>query len=1815
MPVNVGYFTVRQPRVSSINAATTATPSSLGSFSFIDGFNISYTGTASKCFLYITGTRILTLCDDDQNNVDNLNLSTEGLSIQEVINLVTSKQVYSCAILSPNPQQKAYLEGVIKYDLKINPFKVRYNSEKEYFIEVYKRGNLGNAKVNIKEDNFSFNILLNKWSIEDGLIHDVINSTVPSGGIVNLSNSGAQIKFEKALNTSSLDLENLVYYKDLELIKSTDQFLSGVNFQAASILENSFNIMGNPNIIPPQESRAIAWSNDSSLLALGHKGSPYVTVYKRVLSNFTKLTGSSTPSGIGEATGLSWSPNGSYLAVCYDLNPFLDIYKLVDGELIKITNIPTLDLPNGKCTSVSWSADSNILSVAHQLTPFLTNYLRTGDSFTKSNLSNYTPTSPFQDISWSNNGEFLICSQVLYPHIVLYKRVGNNLFYITFNGDLPKGPTYSLSWDKKDQYLVAAHENYPYLTIYKRSNDFFTKLQDPFILPNSECYSVSWSPNSDYFAIGLTKNPYIICYKRIGDTFERLDDFENLPNSSVYSLSWSPNGEYLSSSQILSPYIINYNFIKDFELKINQEIALEGLEYKLDLGTKPQINASKSSPYIFNSTNNILKVRWGSNPVQTFNIPQGTLSAKDVVSSINSKSKNFIAQSFIDDSGKEFVYLIGKKGTSNHQLRIEDGSANSVFGFENFQSKTGSGFGEIVFLERVDGENLTSSVETDNFVLNDYVVLEGNPFLGIDVESISISENDIYKTINKDFVADSSGNINLITIIEDEDLIGNIFKIDNDLYPPSYVLYRNGEALVENVDYVLNPQGGWFNLEQGAFPGDVFSVDYINGVLGKIQNEIIIGGPAVLIGTVDGPFELSPTTNEFKVVINNGDEQLFVLQALSSISANDVALFINQTAIGFKCYICNNKLELRSDNFGGRVVIRIGNGSANQYLGFENNQSVTGVGADGGETALEVKNPPMDIISFTAPQFGNTIIIKNNDVSENYNEGCLIKLDNNYYQIENVFTENKANIVSSVPGPFTIISKTNDTFVFKIDDEDEVTVVFEENTNVSVFDIVSKINETRPLTARVFTINGSNKIQIIGENSVYIGLGSANRTLGFEEDVNDTNTLDTYIKISGEFKTTYLAPSVATTINPIIFEKGDFLNFETPQGSSIFKIEGNHVAKMTANKFVVFDGLHYYKIISSNLNEDGDTEISLHEKIDIPIFEDTSVSYSIFPVYEEGDTILKTKNFVYLENPHILKKNGNILELDTDYSISENGEVELSSGLLYGDSITLTYSAKRFLSPNTEVRANYSYFSFLPLKTNLKYSFQALNSDCFYVNTLHGSTILQRTVDEVSSNVQSNLSSGSSGFPTGEVPSSENDKSGVTTFNYTIGDLDDKIILCQKVFEFYDSRVLFFENERRYLNGWVVGAESGRVTLQQIIDGATLPSPQRLFPNPDNRPFDQRSKPLRVPALDGKNENDAQSSANGVTSSYLLTKLSSEKTQLNLEKTRLQNLLTLSTNTSTLVSTGNISGIRGQTIILYVEARDGDSLVQRTVSVVLPDQVEIGGILGGPSTIVNPSPSSVADAINNAVDNAFSGITVRPATANSSQVILTASSSAVTKCCLVIQDTPNLGFGVGNQAAIRSRHTSYTAGAIYSGTTVPGSNSVNLDNVLENNLRDECNNLHDNQIIALEGQKQEWLSSFEQSFIEAKSEILKVEDSLNESNLAIASTNQFLNLKFNSGVFNSIDSDATINNRISEINNRILEIDRRTSEINSRIIQLTQSLSREGLYNARYSWIIYLADKSIGYYATKSREIDLKNKRSLDAADGLELLKSINNLF
>jgi len=1804
MPINVGNFYIRQPRVSSINAITTKVPPSSGTFSFINCFSISYIGSGLDCFLYVTGTKILTICNEDQNNSDNLNISTTGLKISEVINKISQNTNYTVNILTTKLEEDAYFETVLKTNIKNNQKIIKYNSEKEYSVEVLKKGNLGSAKVNIKTENLTYDSQLRKWVVDEGFIFDQVGVNVPSNGITSVGSDGLKLNFKKADNENSLDLENLIIYNDIELIRSVDQDINNISFEIAPLIKYG-GILEKlvVNQIPSGSSYGISWSEDTNFLAVSHANFPYLTIYQRQLDSFIRLDSSSNLSP-GIAKDTKFSHDGNYLAVCYDFYPYLDIYKKDENTFIKINSLN--QLPPSSVNSIAWDKTGTKLILGLESDPFTIAYNRFNDTFTLDTSLNFNLKSKVNRIFWSDLGNYLIFSTDLYPFLSIFYVENNNFSLISV--DPPENSLASAKMDSSEKYLVCVLKNYPFLEIYKRSDNFFSKINRPYLLPNSECLDCSWSPDGTILSVTQVNSPKIINYKVILDFFEKIDNIEDFPATLSRSLAWSPNGNYLALTQNSNPNILIYKFYGDFKLYLNQNLIKEGKNYFIDYGTAPELIASNEEPYIFSITNNVLKVRWNSESIQNFTFETRSYSSEELALAINSKAVNFKAKVIEGDQNKKIV-LIGNKGSSYHQLRIENGSANSVLGFNNLQSKKGSGFSQLTFLNYIEDELISSSIETDNFTLSGFSNLLGNnPFLGIYLDSVSLSENNEYKIKDKDFVVDESGNINLISKIEEKNLLGNVLKLDTELFPSDYTLYKDGLPLVENVDYTINLQGGWINLEEGALPGSIFEIDYVNAILGKIEKEVIVGEQAKLIGSNSGSFFFG-NKNIFKIKINNQPEQIFILPELGSVTTNALALLINQTAVNFKCYICNNKLEIRTNSYGPKSNITITDGSANEILGFNNFQATSGIGALGGETSLEVKNPPLEIVSFTAPEGGDTIIIKNNDIRSRYNENSVIKLIDDYYIIKESFLETKANLISPIGGPFTILQDSNDIFKFIVDDEDETVVTFEEGFDIPISNLVDAINEVRPLTAKLLILNGAERIQLIGNTSIKVTNGSANRTFGFEDDSFDSSIPDSYLKILGKFKSTYVAPETYTTINVISFNPFYVEKIPSAKGSNILKLYGDLTSIFNLNKLIRINNF-VYKIISSSLNGDY-TEVVLHQRLDINVLEDTLIFLSDEVIYEEGNVNIKVNNLIYTDLPFYLYKNNNLLVLDQDYSATETGEIELSEGISFGDIFKFEYTARRFCKIEDVIKCSYSYFYYLPRGANLKYSLSAINPDNFYVNVLHGSTILDRLISEVSSNLQSSLGSRSSGFPTGEVSETPNDESGVGTFEYVLGDLENKIDIALKIFSFYDNRLKFFEDEKLSINGFIVGAESGRVTSQQIIDSATKTAPQRLFPSPDNRPFEQRTEPLRVPALDGINKNDSLSDAQGISSSYLNLRLNQELSELNSEKDRLNILLGISNSSSTLDSTGDISSIRGETIILYVEASNSGSLVQRTVSIVLPTQ-RTSSIFGGSTITFNPTAEEVRDAINNAVDNNFSGLTVRPASVVSGRVRLTSSSSTVTKCCLVIQDTPNLGFGTGKQASIRSRHTLYTAGATYA-TIVPGTFSVHLNNTNSNSRRTNQNTLHNNQITNLEGQMQEWLTSFEQSFVEAKNEKMKVNIAKQESENFTNLTNTFLNLKF-SDIFGSISNNSTIQNRITSINSRILEINRRLNELTSRISEIGTSLSRENLYNARFSWVILLADKSSGYYAKKEREINFEEKNKRTVSNNTEALNSLNLL-
>jgi hypothetical protein len=1499
MPINTGYFRIRGPRVSRINASSTLPPDSYGSYSSSVGFNLIYNGNGSDCILNVTGTKVLTIIDNDRSHPDNLNIDISGRTIQELVNLINSKNVYVANLVTSSTQDFCFFETIERFNLKNNLININYSNQKEYLIDIKNEGDLGVSSINVKSIDISYSGQLSRWLINLGFIYDFKDVPIDSSGNAQVGDDGVFIKFFKTLIDENKDVTKIVSYKNIELSRSLDVESSSIIFQAAPILiENSL------------------------------------------------------------------------------------------------------------------------------------------------------------------------------------------------------------------------------------------------------------------------------------------------------------------------------------ELYINQELAEENKNYVVSYGVPAEIISRNFEPYFFNDTNNILKIRAGYDDPQEIIIPTGSILAEELINFINLNAINFNAKLNTDFSNNTTgIKVSHNRGTSYHQLRIEDGSANSVLGFNNFESSQGSGNGEIFFTTYVQNEffSIPENSIIDSFRLDAINKDPNNPFLGVATSSVRLFENFEEKFINKDFFVDSSGTVQLVIDVRNENLSGVILKLDTDLFPPSYVVYDNDVPLIEIQDYIVNPQGGWISLEKSAFPGHVFTADYTNRNIGKISGEVILGSRAIARATQTGPFNITENNRTLRLSIDGGPIQEFILEISPDQTVFTVVDSINLSASGFVASIEKNRISFTSNSFGPKSNIFILDGNANTTLGFTSNTSYSGSGASGGEQALEVLNPPMDIVGFTAPQGGNTILVKNKNVTDRYKKETLIKLNNDYYQVLNSYLVNEANIISSTVGPYTFLSGTNDTFNVKVNGEN-FTITFTENSNVSSFEVVSQINKVIPNFSKVITFNNQEKIQLIAFDSIVIGNGSANRTLGFDEDDEDTNLADTFIEVVGSFKTTYVAPNIYTSVNTVIFVQENSINEEMPQNSNTIKISGNHLDKFRDGVLVRLNSVYYYEVASSSFSNNF-TEITIKSKTDIPIFSDTKVEYTPQSVLVEGTNILNTKYFPLIDLGFRLIKNGNLLRLDTDFSIDESGAIELKSNIINSDVFLINYFGRRFINNSVTVTSDYGYFNFLRKGTNIKVSFDAINPDNFYINVLHGSTLFNKVVDDLKNQIQSSSNSSSSGFPTGAIPAQPNDDQGSDSYYFRLRDLEHRIESSFLAWKFYNQRVNYFENEINSINGNVVGAESGVVTELQVISSAEGERPNRLFPLPDTRPILERPEPLKLPSMYGENKNDSGNSSQGFDPDNIITRLNSEKNNLNSEKNKLNFLKTVSTTESLLTSQpiGEIEG--GEQLLLYVEISSGGILKQRNVTVTFSRGTTLSAPIlsppGSSGTYIPPSSSALASEINSACSSSF-GETVSVAYSSGNSVVLRSSNipglDNKVRCCYVVAQNSKLIFGVGNEASLRSRHTQYTAGFVYD-IVVAGNQSVSINIFNHNNERDSINDLLSDQKEALDGIMYEWVSPFHTSFDLAKQEKEEAISWESRNDVTSINSNNFNNLKTGSGIFNSIDDIEVINNRIGEIEIRISEIDAKLIELNKRLNEIRDCLERESLYALRYCWLNLLINEESGYYAKRKREIIEEQKRQRNALNNIEASRGLDSLI
>jgi hypothetical protein len=67
---------------------------------------------------------------------------------------------------------------------------------------------------------------------------------------------------------------------------------------------------------PPASSMAVAWSNDSQYLAVGHLNGRRLSIYKRGSGDSFELVADNVPPLVDTVNGCAFDPSDTYLAAC-----------------------------------------------------------------------------------------------------------------------------------------------------------------------------------------------------------------------------------------------------------------------------------------------------------------------------------------------------------------------------------------------------------------------------------------------------------------------------------------------------------------------------------------------------------------------------------------------------------------------------------------------------------------------------------------------------------------------------------------------------------------------------------------------------------------------------------------------------------------------------------------------------------------------------------------------------------------------------------------------------------------------------------------------------------------------------------------------------------------------------------------------------------------------------------------------------------------------------------------------------------------------------------------------------------------------------------------------------------------------------------------------------------------------------------------------------------------------------------------------------------------------------------------------------------
>lgn len=1045
---------------------------------------------------------------------------------------------------------------------------------------------------------------------------------------------------------------------------------------------------------------------------------------------------------------------------------------------------------------------------------------------------------------------------------------------------------------------------------------------------------------------------------------------------------------------------------------------------------------------------------------------------------------------------------------------------------------------------------------------------------GVILDSIQVKKNDVSLVLNTDYYPQVStdyqgksmgtGRVYFTKTYSEDPVAEYVLTTESSIYGDDLVIKKNGVVLAAD-QYLIVFEAGFLNLNEPLFPGDILTASYSSTEFGDVTDEILAGTPATITSVVGGPFTISSGDNDTLIVNADGNLETIYLPLGNEVSMDDVIDQYNDQA-SFSLASKNtagNRIVITSRTPGASSTLEIGNGTGNQTLGFFSGTSSIGEGSTGGEFAFTLANAPVAVSSFTAPAGGDTFILKDFNLASNYPTDSLIAIQSDLYAVDSATTDPFATLYSSSNATsFRISAGINDTFRFSLDGSDytEVVLTAGDRTPEQICDDINltQINSI----ASVVSFNGYNRIRLKSSTNgllgnIKIGNGTANDTIGFKTGSEDTGLLNTVVKIKGTFRMDYENPILRTTRRPVIFNVESNQHEKAPSGvSSIFFPTVDLSSLYKANTLIRI-GTSIYTVVSSQF-VDNKTEVKLTSNLTAPLYTTDTVEKTARPVFAEGETTIVFQEVPISDLPVVIKNNGTTLVDGTDYTLNGDGTATLSDSYKLNSSsnITATYTVFDTVEAGTNIKLSYRFFSSLNEGSKVTASYTYFSRDQFFFDIVYQSDLAEAVIAKLQEDAAKAVNPSSSGFSASAGGEPANSESGNETpklseykhrYNESIG---------YAVYSWLDTRIKALTDERGAYNGVTPGADNGYLTEAQIQE--VINSSSRLFPTGYNDTL-----PKRIPFLDGLGQNDDGSTTGGFNSSYVANMITQRDTTIPNENSLIDALLALPTS-----GTANVTGTTSISSVTFYNGL-GTFAANNVLNVTVNGN-PITVTFTATSTGTVTSSATIVSRIN----------TVSPSLASLSGSFLRLSATSTIS---IGSGSANgvLGLSPSQSAYLRNTSPTYTSWLA----------NLNTQNSQNNTMISNLNTILSN----LNTQMQDYWTGHEQAFDEAKAYYPVVQALINATNSRISEINADLTMDVN------IDANLTTR-RDTKNPNRVSNLTTFLNTTSGRVSQIEATLTRENLFNKRYAWLTYRADRGTGTIPSIYRAVDDQIKAAAKAA-------------